>query len=279
MHFCTNKSLIMNPFKNLIYLFVFSVVLCSCGVSKSEIVYFQNLQFQNTENSNRISSSEIPKNLSIKSNDLLSITVSAIEQAAAAPFNLTILGTRTGLAASEVQFNPNQQALQNYLVDSEGNIEFPILGTVPAAGLSRQELQSALKIKISEYVQDPIVNVRILNFQVSVLGEVKNPGTYDVRDEYLTLPQALGLAGDLTIFGERKNVLVIRQAENNTKQYKYLDLTDSNTLSSTFYMLRQNDVIYVEPKSNYLRASYTRNSQVYISILSALISLTILISR
>ena len=108
---------------------------------------------------------------------------------------------------------------------------------------------------------------------------MKNPGTYDVRDEYLTLPQALGLAGDLTIFGERKNVLVIRQAENNTKQYKYLDLTDSNTLSSSFYMLRQNDVIYVEPKSNYLNASYTRNSQVYISILSALISLSILITR
>ena len=279
MHFCTIKSLIMTPIKNLISLFIFSVLLSSCGVSKSEIVYFQNLQLQNTENTSSISSSEMPKNLSIRSNDLLSITVSALEQAAAAPFNLTILGTRTGLAASEIQFNQNQQALQNYLVDSEGNIEFPILGTVPVAGLSRQELQSVLKIKISEYVQDPIVNVRILNFQVSVLGKVKNPGTYDVGDEYLTLPQALGLAGDLTIFGERQNVLVIRQAENNTKHYKYLDLTDSNTLSSPFYMLRQNDVIYVEPKSNYLRASYTRNSQVYISILSALISLTILITR
>ena len=269
----------MTPLKNLFLLFIFSVVLSSCGVSKSEIVYFQGLKFQNIENTGSINSTEIPKNLSIKANDLLSITVSALEQAAAAPFNLTILGTQSGLAASEIQFNPNQQALQNYLVDSEGNIEFPILGTVPVAGLSRQELQSVLKIKISEYVQDPIVNVRILNFQISVLGEVKNPGTYDVRDEYLTLPQALGLAGDLTIFGERQNVLVIRQAENNTKQYKYLDLTDSNTLSSPFYMLRQNDVIYVEPKSNYLRASYTRNSQVYISILSALISLTILITR
>ena len=89
-------------------------------------------------------------------------------------------------------------------------------------------------------MQDPIVNVRILNFQVSVLGEVKNPGTYDVRDEFYPSSSS-GLAGDLTIFGDRKNVLVIRQAENNTKQYKYLDLTDSNTLSSPFYMLRQND--------------------------------------
>jgi len=278
VHFCTNKSLIMPPLKNLIFLLIFSVVSISCGVSKSEIVYFQGLQLQNNENAGSISSSEIPKNLSIKSNDLISITVSALEQTAAAPFNLTIQGSLVGSAAAQIQFQ-NQQALQNYLVDSEGNIEFPILGTVPVAGLSRQELQSVLKIKISEYVQDPIVNVRILNFQVSVLGEVKTPGTYDVRDEYLTLPQALGLAGDLTIFGERKNVLVIRQAENNTKQYKYLDLTDSNTLSSPFYMLRQNDVIYIEPKSNYLSASYTRNSQVYISILSALISLTILITR
>ena len=216
MHFCTNKSLIMTPFKNLILLFIFSVVLSSCGVSKSEIVYFQGLQLQNAEKAGTISSSQIPKNLSIKANDLLSITVSALEQTAAAPFNLTIQGSLAGIAGSQLQFQ-NQQALQNYLVDSEGNIEFPILGTVPVAGLSRQELQSVLKIKISEYVQDPIVNVRILNFQISVLGEVKNPGTYDVRDEYLTLPQALGLAGDITIFGERKNVLIIRQVENNQR--------------------------------------------------------------
>ena len=266
----------MLSLKSLISLLIFCVIVSSCGISKSEIVYFQGLKIENAGN---IKSTDIPNKLSIKANDLLSITVSALEQAAAAPFNLTILGTRTGIAASNVQFNQNQQALQNYLVDSEGNIEFPILGTISVTGLSRQELQNKLKNKISEYVQDPIVNVRILNFQVTVLGEVKNPGTYDVRDEYLTLPQALGLAGDLTIFGERKNVLIIRQGENNTKKYNYLDLTDSNALSSPYYMLRQNDLIYIEPKKNYLNASYTRNSQVYISILSALLSLTILIAR
>ncbi|MGB2554880.1 MAG: polysaccharide biosynthesis/export family protein, partial [Flavobacteriaceae bacterium] len=135
-----------------------------------------------------------------------------------------------------------------------------------------------LKIKISEYVQDPIVNVRILNFQVSVLGEVRAPGTYDINDEYLTIPQALGLAGDLTIYAERSNVLVIRQ-ENDKKVYEYLDLRDPAILNSPYYTLQQNDVVYVEPKSNYINSAYTRNSQVYVSVLSALISLSILITR
>ena len=275
MHFCTNKLLIMTPIKNLISLLIFLILLSSCGASKSEIVYFQGLN----QKGEILNSSQL-RNLKIKSNDQLSITVTAAEQSAAAPFNLTVMGMNSQGAAfgGGVQMGGNQQMLQSYLVDTDGNIEFPIIGTLQVAGLSRQELQSALKIKISEYVQDPIVNVRILNFQVSVLGEVKGPGTYDINDEYLTIPQALGLAGDLTIYAERSNVLIIRQ-ENDKKVYEYLDLRDPGILNSPYYTLQQNDVVYVEPKSNYINSAYTRNSQVYISVLSALISLSILITR
>ena len=265
----------MTPIKNLISLLIFLILLSSCGASKSEIVYFQGLN----QKGEILNSSQL-RNLKIKSNDQLSITVTAAEQSAAAPFNLTVMGMNSQGAAfgGGVQMGGNQQMLQSYLVDTDGNIEFPIIGTLQVAGLSRQELQSALKIKISEYVQDPIVNVRILNFQVSVLGEVKGPGTYDINDEYLTIPQALGLAGDLTIYAERSNVLIIRQ-ENDKKVYEYLDLRDPGILNSPYYTLQQNDVVYVEPKSNYINSAYTRNSQVYISVLSALISLSILITR
>jgi polysaccharide export outer membrane protein len=247
--------------------------LSSCGASKSEIVYFQGLN----QKGEILNGTEL-RNINIKSNDQLSITVAAAEQSAAAPFNLTVQGTPSVNVFGGVMFNQNQQVLQSYLVDIDGNIEFPILGTIQVAGLSRQELQALLKIKISEYVQNPIVNVRILNFQISVLGEVRVPGTYEIRDEYLTLTQALGLAGDLTIYAERSNVLVIRQ-ESDKKVYEYLDLRDPAILNSPFYTLQQNDVIYVEPKSNYVNSAYTRNSQVYISVLSALISLSILIFR
>lgn len=265
----------MTPLKNLIYLSILIVLLSSCGASKSEIVYFQGLN----QKGEILNSSEL-RNLKIKSNDQLSITVSAAEQSAAAPFNLTVMGMNSagGAVGGGIQFGGNQQMLQSYLVDNDGNIEFPILGTLEVAGLSRQELQSALKIKISEYVQNPIVNVRILNFQVSVLGEVRAPGTYDIKDEYLTIPQALGLAGDLTIYAERSNILIIRQ-EKNKKAYEYLDLRDPSILNSPYYTLQQNDVVYVEPKSNYINSAYTRNSQVYVSVLSALISLSILITR
>jgi len=275
MHFCSIKHITMPQLNNLIALLALIVLLSSCGASKSEIVYFQGLN----QKGEILNSTEL-RNLNIKSNDQLSITVAAAEQSAAAPFNLTVMGMNSAGSSlgGGVQFGGNQQMLQSYLVDTDGNIEFPILGTLQVAGLSRQELQALLKIKISEYVQDPIVNVRILNFQVSVLGEVRAPGTYDINDEYLTIPQALGLAGDLTIYAERSNVLVIRQ-ENEKKVYEYLDLRDPAILNSPYYTLQQNDVLYVEPKSNYINSAYTRNSQVYISVLSALISLSILITR
>ena len=123
------------------------------------------------------------------------------------------------------------------------------------------------------------MNIRLVNFQVSVLGEVNRPGTFDIRDEYLTLPKALGLAGDLSIYGKRENVLVMRE-EQGKKVYEYLDLTDPGIVDSPFYNLQQNDVVYVEPNGAQRQsASYNRNAGVYISIASVLISLAVLITN
>ena len=123
------------------------------------------------------------------------------------------------------------------------------------------------------------MSIRLSNFQVSVLGEVARPGTFAVSDEYMSLPKALGLAGDLTIYGKRDNVLVMREEEDGIKKV-YLDLTDNEIVNSPYYYLQQNDVVYVEPNGPQRQsASYNRNASIYISIASVLVSLAVLISR
>ena len=247
------------------------LTLSSC-VSKKEIPYFQGLdQIEQQANASEVG-------LTIKPNDLITISVSAYNMEAAMPFNLPVVGVANGGGDAGLRVGGTPQ-LQAYLVDSEGNIEFPQLGTISVTDMNRQELSVKLKSQISEYVQEPIVNVRIVNFQVSVLGEVNRPGTFSVPDEYLSLPKALGLAGDMSIYGQRTNVLVMRE-ENGTKTHAYLDLSDASVINSPFYYLKQNDVVYVEPNGAQKQAAnYNRNSSVYISIASVLISLAILITR
>jgi len=250
---------------------LFAISISSC-VSRKDIAYFQGLD--KIENQ----AVALQNGLEIKPNDLLTISVSAYNMEAAQPFNLPVIGATGGGLDAGLRVSGTPQ-LQPYLVDSDGNIEFPQLGTVKVIGMNRQQLASKLKISISEYVKDPIVNVRIVNFQVSVLGEVNRPGTFSVQDEYLSLPKALGLAGDMSIYGERQNVLVMRE-ENGIKKHAYLDLTDANIINSPYYYLKQNDVIYVEPNGAQIQsASYNRNAGVYISIASVLISLIVLIAK
>ena len=249
-------------------------VLSSC-VSREEMVYFQNLDGLKRQES----SASMYDNLEIKPNDQLSITVSAEEIEAAMPFNLPFVGNIMGGRTGEMRVN-GTPALQNYLVNAEGEIQFPVLGTIKVAGLNRKELAKKLKEDIAAYIQNPIVMVRISNFQVTVLGEVNQPGTFPVNDEYLSLPKALGMAGDLTIYGKRKNVLVVRESGNGEKKHAYLDLTDADIVDSPFYYLQQNDVVYVEPNGPQLQsASYNRNASVYISIASVLVSLAVLLTR
>lgn len=255
--------------KNFFILAALSLLLTTSCVSRKKIAYFQDLPELQAE-------VDLSKsNLEIQPNDLLTITVSAANIEAVQPFNLPVtsaprLGSGGVTGAAE---------LQSYLVDSDGNIEFPVLGTVHVAGLTRQELIEKMKKEISQYVQNPIVNIKIVNFQVTVLGEVNRPGTFTVPDERISLPKALGLAGDLSIYGQRDNVLVMRETGGKT-EYKYIDLTSSDFINSPYYYLQQNDVVYVEPnKAQRQGASYNRNASVYISIASVLISLIVVIFR
>lgn len=252
-----------------IVLILLSILVITSCVSRKDVVYFQDMENLNS------SVDEARSQLKIQTNDLLTITVSAAELEAVQPFNLPVISApRLG----EGSISGNLQ-MQTYLVDSDGNIEFPVLGSVHVAGLTRQELTSKMEVKVSDYVQNPIINIKITNFQVTILGEVQQPGTFTIPDERISLTKALGLAGDLTIYGRRDNVLVIRETDDS-KRYEYLNLTESEVLNSPFYYLKQNDVVYVEPNAAQIQgASYNRNASVYISIASVLISLIIVIIR
>jgi polysaccharide export outer membrane protein len=193
---------------------------------------------------------------------------------AAAPFNL-VQPTRSLTQGRTV---PGRDA-QGFIVNADGTIEFPVLGTVMAGGKTRQELVNHLKNQISVYLKDPIINIEITNYKITVLGEVNNPGTYSIRDERVTLLEALGYAGDMNIYGKRNNILVLRE-ENGVRTYSVVDITNTNFVQSPFYYLKQNDVVYVQPNSPQIQASaYNRNSSIYLSIVSLIITLTVLITR
>ena len=166
----------------------------------------------------------------------------------------------------------------DYLIDKEGNIDFPVLGKVELVGLTTEQAKQKIReILQKDYLKDPIVNMRIKNFRVTILGEVNKPGTYTVESERVTIFEALGLAGDLKIKGKRDNVLVIRDF-NGTKTYTRVDLTSKALINSPVYFLTQNDVVYVEPnKSAITSASLDNRVTIAVSILSMLVTSAVVI--
>ncbi|MFV9484007.1 polysaccharide biosynthesis/export family protein [Christiangramia sp. ASW11-125] len=240
-------------------------ILSSC-VSKKNISYFQGLD--------QVHELHPGNNLEIQPDDVLTIRVSAPEQEAALPFNLTksVGSMAEGASAANVE-------LETYLVANDGTIQFPVLGKIAVEGYTNQELSLKMKELLEVYVQDPIVNVRILNFQISVLGEVRNPGTFSIQDDHISLSKALGLAGDIPLSGDRTNVLVMRQNDNKIV-HEYLDLTNPEILESPFYNLQQNDVVYIDPNGPKRQtAGYLGTASTYLSIFSVIISLVILLTN
>ena len=217
-------------------IFVFLVLLsCVSCRSNKDVVYLQDIQV------NEKIKAECEYKTVVHIDDLLSIIVSCDDLEAAVPFNTPMIGL-----GREVNSGGQQQATYGYLVDKNGCIDFPVLGRIKVDGISRNELAELLKDKLSRYLKNPIVTVQFLNFKVTVLGEVKNPGSYRVYSERVSILDALGMAGDLQINGKRKNVLVMRENGDN-KEFARLDLTQSGFIHSPYFYLQQNDVVYVEP--------------------------------
>ena len=165
------------------------------------------------------------------------------------------------------------------MIDNNGFIEFPVLGQLKLGGMTRAEALTFIKEKLKPYINEPIVNLRILNFKVTVQGEVANPGIFSINTERITLPEALSMAGDLTINGKRENVLIIREIDGK-KSYHFVDLTKADFINSPFYYLSQNDVIYVEPNQTKINSSVVgANISIILTSVSLLITIIALLIR
>jgi polysaccharide biosynthesis/export protein len=252
----------MNKSHIVIYLLLL-VSLSSC-LSKKKIVYLQGQQDQ--------SSGQVNYEPLIQNDDMLSISILSSEPELAAPFNIDQMQSATTISN-------NNTSKTTYLVDNFGEIDFPILGKMKVAGLSKTELKQYLRDRLAIYLKDPIINIRIVNYKVSVLGEVNKPGTFQLTGDRITLLEVLANAGDLTLYGKRDNILVIRDYLG-TKTYNRIDITKADFVNSPFYYLDQNDVVYVEPrKAKIDSTAIGSNVGTIISILGFVITTTILLTR
>lgn len=246
---------------------ILSLIFSSC-VSKKSITYFQKDQINQSLVTNKYKTI-------FKPDDLLQINISSSDTKSSLPFNLPIV------SFSNTSGNPLGQPIQqNYLIDSKGEIDFPILGKLKIGGKSRESVIKMFKEKLSpEYILDPTINIFITNYKITVTGDVARPGTFTIPNERITLLEALGLAGDLNISAMRNNVKIIRE-ENGQKRVYVVDLLSNEVFNSPVYYLQQNDLIYVEPNSAKAQsASANQNTALFVSVGSILISLLTIITR
>ena len=252
--------------KHILFIAILTVLLSSCRANK-DTLYFSQLAKEGDITQiipDSIKSYESP----ISADDMLAITVSALDPNAVAIFNLP---TQNFLGPGEVTMYTTP-SLQTYLVDTEGYINYPVLGRIKVGGMTRSELTTYLRQEIGKYVEDPMVNIQCINFKISILGEVTKPGTYSVTSERITLLDAIGLANDITIYGNHSNVLLIRE-DNGVRSFHRFDLTQPDIFTSPYYYLQRNDIIYVEPnKARQGYANYSQDKQYTVSIVSAVTS-------
>ncbi len=246
--------------------FLVIILFSSCG-SRKNMVYLQ----QDSTQLNTLYEQYVPK---IQINDILTIVVTAADPKVTAPFNPVSTMT-TGSMTQQVDM-----ALRpTYTVDANGEITLPMLGKTYVAGLTRVEAIEKIRRELGQYIKDPGVNMNFNNFRVSVLGEVARPGSFIMPSERVTVLEALGMAGDMTIRGIRNNVLLIREVDGQKTMHR-LDLTQQKTLNSPYYYLAQNDVIYVEPnKSQINNSKLGANSNIIISVASLLITVISVLTR
>lgn len=234
-----------NFFKNITVISVIILLSSSC-VSKKNVVYLQQGVTENKEDKESKSLNYEPV---LQVDDVLLIVVSAENPEVAIPYNLNITPLQ-GTILNAV----SPYSLQSYLIDKDGNIDFPILGKIKLGGLTRIDAIQKIKILLEPHLKDPSVNLRILNFKISVIGEVNRPGSFPLQSERITLLEALSLAGDLTIYGNRNSILIIREKES-VKTIEKVDITKRDFINSPYYYLCQNDQIYVEPNKTKVNAS------------------------
>ncbi len=245
------------------------VLMGGCGSGKN-VPYFQNIDSISLAASRGLYDAKImPK-------DELKITVVTTNPQAAAPFNL-VVSTLAGNASSQGNQSNTGGELQEYLVDNNGNINFPILGSLHVAGMTKTECENFLKEKIKPYLaasENPVITVRMSSYRVTVIGEVGESRVIPVTTEKMSIIEALASAGDLGIQGRRDNVLLVREDATGEKHAVRLNMNDANLFNSPYYYLQQNDIIYVEPNKVKARnSSVGASTQLYFTFLSLLSSI------
>lgn len=258
--------------KRNLWLLLLPFLLTACQ-SYKKVPYFQNVEVVNeAEQQEKLYDAKImPK-------DLLTIVVSCTNPELAVPFNLTV-ASNAGIAVSTSSYVTTQPVLQPYLVDNEGNINFPVLGELKLGGLTKREAEQLIIDKLKPYMKEtPIVTVRMVNYKISVIGEVMRPGTFTISNEKVNLLEALAMAGDMTVYGLRDNVKLIREDANGKQQIVTLDLNKAETILSPYYWLQQNDIVYVTPNKAKARNSDVGNStSLWFSATSILVSIVSLL--
>ena len=258
--------------KHFILIATTGIFLAGCS-SYKKVPYMQDPETVNSYGK------EIPLyDAKIMPKDLLSITVNTTDPLAAAPFNLTVqspLNTNV-----KEMYTTTQPSLQQYLVNNEGEIDFPVLGKLKVGGMTKNEAESMIREKLQPYLKEtPIVTVRMANYKISVLGEVNKPGTFTVSNEKVNVLEALAMAGDMTVYGVRDNVKLIREDAQGKRQIVMLDLTKSDLVLSPYFYLQQNDILYVTPNKTKARNSDIGNTTtIAISATSILVSIASLIA-
>jgi len=242
-------------------------IVSSC-VSNKKIAYFQDIQTVDRAALENAAAFTEPV---IQSDDILSINVFTLNPQSGAIINQASVAPILGGNASNAV---SAQQVSGFLVDKNGEIELSLVGKVKVAGLTTYEARELVREKVSAIYEKPNVQLRFANFKVSVLGEVNSPSTYNMPNEKVTIMDVLSLAGDLTIYGKRDNVLIVRD-NNGKKEYARLNLNSSEIFNSPFYYLKQNDVVYVEPNKRKVSASNTAQIQT-IGVLASVLSVIVL---
>ena len=248
------------------FLICFLLFLSSCATKKDVLL------FQDKSKLNLPISYQAPK---IEINDILSIQINTLQPELSVPYNLMQQN------ANSANIQIESLKLQGYLVSPDGAVNFPVLGTIQVAGKTTQELEVFIKTILVQggHLVSPTVNVRLLNGKVTILGEVSRPGTYGFTEQNISVLQALGLAGDLTIRGKRKEVLLIRE-EAGQRSYTTIDLTQTNWFDSPYYYVRPNDVLVINPNTARVKnAGFVSEPATLLGMASVLLSMIVLLTR
>lgn len=252
--------------KKVLWMMAFPLFLVGC-TSYKNVPYLQNPDVVNnyTEPLPLYDAKIMPK-------DLLTVTVNTTDPQAAAPFNLT---TQTAANIAQSSNTYSQPTLQQYLVSNEGTIDFPVIGRMKVGGLTKNEAEDMIRDLLKPYLKEvPIVTVRMANYKISVLGEVARPGTFTVSNEKVNILEALAMAGDMTVYGVRDSLKLIREDETGKRQIICLNMNNSDVVTSPYYYLKQNDILYVTPNKTKAKNSDVGNSTtLWFSATSILISL------